>query len=275
MPVVPLVASVVRGLPARRPAPPRRARRRLPQTPRARGAARSRPRISPLLAGGSRVLSRAFGPVATLAVAVGGSVLGPLIGDALARRILQRPGFEATPFPKGPAARSRPRPAPQPAPGTSPIEEITVSAPRPRPLAPPRSLPLTLPRVMPVVSPVQRLSPLLDPRVVPSLRARPAPRSSPVSSPPRGLLELPVRRISPRDFLPASPLEYLTSPQRQPVRLPTPQPTPTPMPQPEAAPDRCVQVSKKPRKKGRCEEGFYRERPGGTTFKPWRTRKCR
>lgn len=271
MPVVPLIGNLVRSPLTRRPAAPRRARRRIPQTPRARGAARARPTARPLLAGGARVLSRAFGPVATVAVALGGAVVAPLIGDYLARRILQRPGLTPTPFPKGPAARSRPRPAPQPAPGTSPIEEITVSAPRPRPLAPPRTLPLSFPRVMPLAFPVPRLSPLLDPRLVPQLRSTPRPSSRPPRAGPTSA----PRVLSPRDFLPDVANPLLTPLQAAPVRLPAPRPTPTPSPQPQTQPERCVQTPRKPRKKGKCEEGFYRERPTGTTFKPWRTRKCR
>lgn len=278
MPIVPLVGIVARRLPARRPAPPRRASRRIPQTPRARGSARARPRISPTVARGARLFSRALGPAATVAVSLGSAVVGPLIGDYLARRIMQRPGIEPTPFPRGPAQRSRPAPAPRPAPTASPIEEITVSAPRPRPIAPPQRAPLRVPRAIPVAVTVPRLSPLLDPRVQPLLRARPAPRVSTPGQQPRGLVEvpeLPGRRISPRDFLPASPLQFLTPAQRAPVRLPVPTSQPTPEPMPQTQTERCVQTPRKPRKKGRCEEGFYRERPTGTTYKPWRSKKCR
>ena len=284
MPFVPLVGIVARRLPAGRPAPPRRARRRLPQTPRARGSARARPTARPVLAGGARVLSRAFGPVATLAVTLGGAVAGPLIGDYFARRILQRPGIEPTPFPKGPSVRSRPNPTPRPDPQAAPIPEITVSAPRARPLNAPRRSPLSLPRVSPVYSPLQRLSPLLEPLLQP----RAAPRSSPVSSPRAGPRASPIGLplfspvLSPRDFLPAQPLSApkptapRTRPRPNPLGSPSTDPLAQPQPQPNPQQQRCrcpKPKARKPRKV--CRFGYFVERGKTVSFKPWGKTKCR
>ena len=47
-----------------------------------------------------------------------------------------------------------------------------------------------------------------------------------------------------------------------------------PQPQPETNPDRCQEVKRRRRRKGRCKEGFFREFPGKTQFIEWREVDC-
>jgi len=47
---------------------------------------------------------------------------------------------------------------------------------------------------------------------------------------------------------------------------------PSAVPQEQA--DKCEQVKRRRRKKGKCREGFFRESPGSTKYVTWRERRC-
>lgn len=156
-----------------------------------------------------------------------------------------------------------PRPRPFPIPGRVPIEfpDIPVSipipipslprAPAPAPVPPPQRLPSPLPTPAPNI----RVFPLGLPFPGGRPLGLPSPRSVPLGDP------LPLTPSSPG--VPLSPLGFagpLIGAGAQ--------------PQPQPAQERCQVVKRRRRKKGRCREGFFRERPGETEFVTWRSRPC-
>lgn len=182
-------------------------------------------------------------------------------------------------FPDLPRADPAPAPAkiPRPRPEFFPLP---APAPLPAPVSPPVRVPTTVPRPGPISTPQ-----LPRPAPLPRPGTRPGPGTVPRSVP--GPLVLPI-------FLPfASPL-----PRPFPVGDIFPKPSPTPgdltrfdprgvpsplgfadpvqfpQPQPEADPQRCQEVKRRRRRKGKCREGFFIEEQGKTRYVTWRTKDC-
>jgi hypothetical protein len=84
---------------------------------------------------------------------------------------------------------------------------------------------------------------------------------------PAGLLEIPESLPEPDALIPPEPLtpvqpRTLTSP----AQPPRPPPTNT---------EQCTELQKRRRRRGLCNEGFYRELANGDLEKtPWRTKLC-
>jgi hypothetical protein len=217
--------------------------------------------------------------------------------DEIKRRILAgrievlpspRPGVDSPPVMPvfEPIVLPQPRPAP-----------VRV-LPRPVEVAPGRvPIPAPSPAPAPVPAPQRRAAPAPAPGPAPGPIAPPAPAPSPAPAP----APSPVRRAMPRPtparralpiplpFAPPLPRIRPSIPRTgiRPIQTPgpsfAPSPVPAPLPQPTTqpgAPTRgrecppCERVKRKRRKKGKCEEGFFRQQLDGDEFFVWRTRDC-
>lgn len=135
-----------------------------------------------------------------------------------------------------------PRTAPAPAPTTSPRPATAPRTPT-RPAPAPSRLPMPFPSRLPFATP--RLFPFLQPT------PRVAPATQRLTR-----IETAVPRLQP-----ATPLA-----QALPLSSPSVnQPTQT---------EKCQEVKRRRRRKGKCREGFFREFPGKTRYTEWRTVDC-
>lgn len=135
-------------------------------------------------------------------------------------------------------------PAPAPAPQRRPaIDPGPLTSPGQIPRAP-VVLPGSRPVFFPVGLPVQ--FPILD------------PVGFPILDPIGDLLPKPLTPIG-TSPLPFGEISFA--------------PQPFPQPQQDTA-ERCQTVKRRRRRKGKCREGFFIERPGGTDFITWREQEC-
>jgi len=194
--------------------------------------------------------------------------------DAVKRSIENtRVQVPAAPLPTLPGTSSST--VPGPGPGVSPANQ-PAAQPFPPP-APPRGLPKspTLPRTNPWPSsttsfpPTPRVSswPVELARWLPTPRAAPAPKPSPPRSLPGPGDWLPKPQPMPRIEPPSMARPELLGPRTSGV------PDIESVPQEEPSKCQC-RGGKKKRKKGQCEEGFFRETETGTTYNVWRRRSC-
>ena len=180
-------------------------------------------------------------------------------------------GVPTTPTPKIPRPRAPDLPGER-----RPLPDISPTSPPvrlPFPGQLPGTLPTTptIPAPQPLPRPSPQIDPVFDPIFVPATR-------------PGLLSQFPIRfpTASPRlqplaDPLPFAPpgLPGLTPPNTlvAPFSVGTIQlPQQTPSPQTQTR--RCQNVKRRRRRKGKCREGFFKERPGSTEFITWRTTDC-
>lgn len=159
-----------------------------------------------------------------------------------------------TPFPGTPSI-----PRTVPTPDAPPVEtpEIVV-LPQPIPLPSPG--PVAVPRPPPRRAPAPRPGIRFNPFLVPLFSPTPSPRF--------------VGRPAPLPFSPPAPnVPRLTPFNPSPVGFIDPISTPEPQPQPDQA-ERCQEVQRRRRKKGKCREGFFVETPTSTRYITWREREC-
>lgn len=140
---------------------------------------------------------------------------------------------------------------------------------------------IEVPDVRPSIDPGEIQAPEL-PQPAPT-PTRPGQRRRPLVSPVPSPLQFPFFQPLPLPQpLPfAEPVPRFQSPQPDPLTsldarsVPFVTTVPQPAPQPQQNPDRdCKQVKRRRRKKGKCREGFFQERPGSTQFITWRERDC-
>lgn len=157
----------------------------------------------------------------------------------------------------------RPGPTPTPEPATFPRPAVPpATSPTPVPRSP-ATAPVTPPLVRPVPTPrisvLPQLLPSILPSSVPGILPTPLPRELPV----------PITRV-PEIRTPGLPLPPLPVPltpiQSDPLQSLAQQA------QPQA--ERCQNVKRRRRRKGKCREGFFEERTGETKFVTWRTVDC-
>lgn len=194
--------------------------------------------------------------------------------DPVGRLPLPQVGFPEIPQIGVRAPPEIPAQIPAPAPETFP-EIPDISLPVPEPIVVPEVLPPvvlpeiqvpgqtpgTFPQPLPFPSP----APLPFPRPFPSIQPRTFPVAFPIA-PPIGV-PTPFR---PGDILP-TPLTPI-QPPGVPLGFVDPGVDPGAQPQPQAR--RCEVVKRRRRRKGKCREGFFVERPGETQFITWRDREC-
>lgn len=149
-----------------------------------------------------------------------------------------------------------PSPAAVPQPGTRPVPTV-------RPAPGPSTLPATLPEVVPASIPAPARAPLPLPTGVPF----PSPSTYPLPLPLASPSALPVP--SPLTPIEALPLSYAGSSPSV-GRLEITQPAA----QAQAQSQRCENVQRRRRRKGKCREGFFAEYPGETTYEYWRDVDC-
>lgn len=145
----------------------------------------------------------------------------------------------------------------------APVPDIVVD-PQPNPALPdiiftPNP---SLPGPLPSIPTPTRVQPLIRPTIDPLPFAFPTP--GPVASP----LADPIPSLPPGDLFP------LTPPNPLGVVSPLNFAGIDPTAQPQTNARRCEVVKRRRRKKGKCREGFFRERPGETEFVTWRENNC-
>jgi hypothetical protein len=170
----------------------------------------------------------------------------------------------------------RPRREIRPAPPLVPrpvFEPVPVSIPTPTvPVPAIEPVPIEIPAPAPTPRATPRRAPRAKPRALP--RTKPffagLPRFFPIGLPATSPVNVPRLRPQERPLTPTEPLvPSLVQPNIGAIQLPTPQP----VPQQDPA-RRCKEVKRRRKRKGKCEEGFYREFRGKTRFIPWRERDC-
>ena len=166
-------------------------------------------------------------------------------------------------MPPAPDVRPAPEPMPLPQPSPAPAPVPTPTIPVPGPIPAPSPLPRPAPT--PTTTPGRPIPPLARPGALPFPPIVPAffPSSSPIGVP--------------STFSPQTP--NLTRIEDQLLQS---QPTPTlgsitgletsQAPQQQA--ERCQNVRRRRRRKGKCREGFFREYPRRTQFVEWREVDC-
>lgn len=88
------------------------------------------------------------------------------------------------------------------------------------------------------------------------------------------------RRSRQLGIVPSAITPPVPTPTPPPRPRPTPTPTPTPSPfgpgarLPTVGQRNCEIVQRRRRRKGKCREGFFREKPNSTEFITWRTKEC-
>lgn len=204
--------------------------------------------------------------------------------------IPQEPIFTPIVLPDPVDPDTRPQPQVQPLPGPRVPIEVPIPGPTTVPLFEPQPLPrrpgrrINVPDVSPVTQPTQVPVPAgrpvprrtrTSPRTTPGPRVRPSvPSTSPFALPFVLPFVVPTPRVRPR-----IPTVRVQPPTPTPTPTPTPVPLPAPIPRSPVGPprtrtDECVDVRRRRRRKGKCREGFFEERPGRTRFITWRTVDC-
>ena len=162
-----------------------------------------------------------------------------------------------------------------------PLEIPGVQLPAPGILLP-EPFEIQAPSTVPEISPGTEFDPIPGFGVpgalpLPSPSPFPAPGTFPVSFPIGSPVSFPVS--SPVSFPEFTPVGDPLLPRLTPLG-PTAIPLigtidlPDPQAQPQAQTRRCQNVQRRRRKKGKCREGFFRERPGSTQFITWRENDC-
>lgn len=147
-------------------------------------------------------------------------------------------------------------------PGAEPISFPDPAPPLtfPFPSTLPGQTPGTFPGSFPLPSPTPLPTPFPTPRALP----RPLPVAFPIAPPIGDPFRPPIGDPLPTPLTPigtgAVPLGFADVPD------------PSAAPQPQTR--RCEVVKRRRRRKGKCREGFFVERPGETQFITWRDREC-
>lgn len=177
------------------------------------------------------------------------------------------PDVIAEPLPLPQRVETAPAPLPEIViPTPVPVPNIPVPAPTipaPKPVTTPQTAP-TLPSPSPAPKPSTR--PATRPGTRPTVSPFPFPFPSPIPTP------APVRIPQPRVSIPrVRRVPRLTTPQG--TALPSPDVRPFTSAPPQNA-DRCQEVKRRRRRKGKCREGFFAEYPNKTRFIEWREVDC-
>lgn len=186
-------------------------------------------------------------------------------------------------FPEPPRPDAAPAPAkiPRPRPEIFPAP-LPAPRPAPRPVSVPVEIPLPGPAGIPTPGPIAvPRSPSPSTRPGPGTRGRPSvpPLPGPVFFPiflPFGapsVRPFPVGDIFPKPSPTPGDLTRF-NPRGVPSPLGFADPVQFPQPQPEADPQRCQEVKRRRRRKGKCREGFFIEEQGKTKYVTWRTKDC-
>jgi len=145
---------------------------------------------------------------------------------------------------------------PPQSPAVTPFPEVPISIPIPDLFPEPIAIPRPTP---PIPAPVARpsSSPLIEfaPQLLPEIRPSALPR---IESFPVGDFLGDVQGLTPIEPRGVGSLSF----------------APDAVPSAQQAQEQCQVVKRRRRRKGKCREGFFVERPGETKFTTWRERDC-